>query len=176
MRVFAIGVGLLASAFSPLLVTLVLLTRPLPSIGWNIGLAAVFALPVLLLVLMLVAARRLPAERVDVRTATPRDVDLLSFIASYLVPIAIALFAPDPARLIAMVVLLVLLAVVYVGAELYYLNPLLACAGFRLYQVVDDSSGATVAVLTRRRGVPNGGTVNGQLVAPGVYIELGSSR
>jgi hypothetical protein len=176
MRVAAIGLGLLASAFSPLLVALALVVQPLPGLVWNVVLAVIFALPVGLLVLVLVAARSLPPERVEVRSATPRDIDVIAFMASYLVPIAIALFAVDLPRLIAMVVLLVLLAVVYVGAELFYLNPLLACFGFRLYQVVDDTTGIAVAVLTRRRGLAAGGAVDGQLIAPNLYIELGSRR
>lgn len=176
MRITAIGFGLLASAFSPLLVALTLLVQPLPGPWWNAALALLFALPIALLTLVLRAVGTLPPERVAVRSATPKDVDLIAFMASYLVPIAVALFALDLPRLIAMAVLLLLLVVVYLGAELYYLNPLLACFGFRLYHVVDDGSGVTVAVLTRRRGLAAGGVVNGQLLAPGIYIELGSRR
>jgi hypothetical protein len=176
VRVSTIGLGLLASAFAPLLVVLALVIQPLPGLGPNIALAVVFAAPVALLALVLTAARGLPSERVDVRTATPRDIDLIAFLASYLVPIAVGLFAFDVARLVAMIVLLVLLAVVYVGAELFYLNPILACLGYRLYQVVDDASGVSVVVLTRRRGLAAGGRVDGQLIAPNLYIELGSVR
>jgi MFS family permease len=171
-----IGAGLLASAFSPLLVALALLVQPLPGLGWNILLAAVLALPTVLLGLVLRAASTLPPERVTARTATPRDIDTIGLVASYLAPIAIALFAPDAPRLVAMAIMLVLLMVVYVGAELFYLNPLLACCGFRLYQVIDDQTGVTVAVLTRRRGLGAGGVVDGQLIAPNTYIELGSKR
>ena len=126
--------------------------------------------------LVVAAARRLPDERIQVRSSTPRDVDVLSFMGSYLVPIAVALFTPDPQRLVAMVVLLALLVAVYVGAELYWLNPLLAVAGFRIHQVVDDDSGSTVTVLTRRRSVPAGGRVDARQLAGGVMIELGSKR
>ena len=175
-RRFWVGAGLLASAFSPLLVALVLVLRPFDALWQNIVLAVVLALPAVLPVVVLAAARRLPDERIQVRTSTPRDVDVLAFMGSYLVPIAVALFTPDPQRLVAMVVLLALLVAVYVGAELYWLNPLLAVAGYRIHQVVDDDSGATVTVLTRRRSVPAGGRVDGRLIAGGVLIELGSRR
>ena len=75
-----------------------------------------------------------------------------------------------------MVVLLALLVAVYVGAELYWLNPLLAVAGYRIHQVVDYDSGATVTVLSRRRSIPAGGRVDGRPLAGGVMIELGSRR
>ncbi len=176
MRVTAIGIGLLASAFSPLLVALALLVQPLPGVGLNIILAVVLALPILLLGLVLRATGTLPPERIFARAAAPRDIDTIALVASYLAPIAIALFAVDLPRLVAMAIMLVLLMVVYVGAELFYLNPLLACCGFRLYQVVDDATGVTVAVLTRRRGLGAGGVINGQLIAPNTYIELGSRR
>jgi hypothetical protein len=175
MRITALGVGLLASAFSPLLVALVLVAQPLPGVWWNIALAVAAALPMLLLVAVIAAARSIPAERLDVRTATPRDVDVLSFMGSYLVPIAIALFAPDSLRLAAMVLLLLLLVLVYLNAELYYLNPLLAAAGFRVFQVVDES-GTSVSLLTRRRAVPNASHLDARLIAPSIYLELGSSR
>jgi hypothetical protein len=176
MRIAAIGTGLLASAFSPLLVALTLLVHPLPGLGWNLLLAAVFAAPIVLLGLVLRATATLAPQRVMARASVPRDIDTIAFVASYLAPIAIALFAADAPRLVAMAIMLVLLMVVYVGAELFYLNPLLACCGFRLYQVVDDQSGVSVAVLTRRRGLGAGGVVNGQLIAPNTYIELGSRR
>ncbi len=176
MRVTAIGIGLLASAFSPLLVALALLVQPLPGVGPNIILAVVLALPMLLLGLVLRATGTLPPERIFARAAAPRDIDTIALVASYLAPIAIALFAVDLPRLVAMAIMLVLLMVVYVGAELFYLNPLLACCGFRLYQVVNDDTGVTVAVLTRRRGLGAGGVINGQLIAPNTYIELGSRR
>lgn len=176
MRIAVIGVGLLASAFSPLLVALALIVQPLPEPGWNIALAVLCALPVGLLFGVLAAARTLPPERIELSSAVPRDVDTLNLVASYLVPVAVAVFARGTLELVAMVVLLTLLIVVYVGAELFYLNPLLACLGFRLYQVVDEATGATVAVLTRRRGLGAGGEVNGQLIGPSTYIELGSRR
>lgn len=173
---FLLGLGLLASAFSPLLVTLVLVLRPFAELWQNLVLAGALALPMLVLALVLAAARRLPDERIQVRSSTPRDSDVLSFMGSSLVPIAVALFTPDDQRLVAMALLLVLLVAVYVGAELYWLNPLLSVAGFRIHQVVNDENGETVVVLTRRRSVPAGGRVDGRPIAGGVIIELGSRR
>lgn len=185
LRKFWVGAGLLASAFSPLLVALVLVIRPLPELWQNVVVALVVALPALLPLAIVLAARHLPNERVTMRSATPKDSDVLAFIGSYLVPIAVAIFTPDPARLIAMAVLLLVLVAVYVGAELYWLNPLLTIAGFRIYQVVDDDNGSTLVLLTRRRKLATtamvGGTqtalhVDGKPLAAGVLIELGTKR
>lgn len=172
MRIPAIGFGLLASAFSPLLVVLVLVAQPLPGWWWNAALAVLFALPVLLLVAVASASKTLPVTRVEFTTSTPRDIDVVSFMASFVVPIAIALFAPDPLRWVAMLVLLVILVAIYLGAQLYYLNPLLALAGFRLYQVV-DTGGTTVWVLTRRRTLPHPGSIDARRIAGTVYLEIG---
>lgn len=156
MRSFGIGLGLLASAFSPLLVALVLVTRPLPGWWWDAALALLFALPVLLLLSVRRAIASLGGAPLDVRTATPRDSDVLTFIASYLVPIAIVFFVvPDLPRIAAMLVLLTLLIAVYVRAELFWLNPFLPLAGFRVYQVVTEG-GTTVMLVTRRREIVNG--------------------
>jgi hypothetical protein len=169
-----VGLGLLASAFSPLLVALALVVQPLPDLWWNVALAVVLALPALLFVLVLRAARGLATKRITAQSATPRDIDLVAFVASYLAPIAIALFASDLPRLVGMLVLLALLVLVYLRAGLYWLNPLFAIAGYRIYQVVEERSGITWTVLTRRRTLPTGGTAEGQVIAHGVIIELGS--
>jgi hypothetical protein len=169
-----VGFGLLASAFSPLLIALTLVVRPLPELGWNIALAALFALPALLFALVLQAAKGLAAKRITVASSTPKDIDLVTFVSSYLAPIAIALFATDLPRLIGMLVLLAILLVVYVRSGLFALNPLFAVAGYRLYQVVEQRSGITWWVLTRRRTLPAGGVADGVRIAESVIIELGS--
>src|SRR5689334_2817137 len=107
--------GLLLSAFSPLLVALVLVAQPLPALWANVVLAVVAALPLLVPVLVLAAASALPTERLEVRSSSPRDADLLSFMGSSILPIAIALFTPDPLRLVAMGVMLIVLVAVYLG-------------------------------------------------------------
>ena len=169
-----VGFGLLASAFSPLLVALTLVVRPLPGLWWNIALAVLFALPALLFVLVLQAAKGLAPKRITAARSTPKDIDLVAFVSSYLAPIAIALFATDVPRLVGMAVLLAILLVVYVRSGLYWLNPLFAIAGYRLYSVVEERSGITWSVLTRRRTLPEGGNADGIRIADGVLIELGS--
>ncbi len=77
-------------------------------------------------------------------------------------------------RLVGMLVLLAVLVLVYLRAGLYWLNPLFAIAGYRIYQVVEERSGITWTVLTRRRTLPTGGTADGNVIAHGVIIELGS--
>jgi hypothetical protein len=175
MRISGIGFGLLASAFSPLLVALVLVSQPLPNPWWNAALAVLLALPALFLFAVFRAAASLQTNRLTLVQTTPKDVDVVSFLSSYLVPIAIALFSADAQRWMAMAVLLVILVIVYVSAELYFLNPLLACAGYRLYQVVDDA-GNTVALLTRRRQLPRESVVDARRIATSIYLELGSRR
>lgn len=168
------GAGLLASAFSPVLVALVLVVQPLPDLWWNVGLALLLALPALLFALVLRAARGLATKRITAQSSTPRDIDLVSFVGSYLAPIAIALFASDVPRLVGMLVLLAVLVLVYLRAGLYWLNPLFAIAGFHLHQVVEDRSGITWMVVSRRRTLPAGSPAEGQVLARGVIIELGS--
>lgn len=173
MRRFWIGVGLLASAFSPLLVALVLVLRPLPS-PWWIVLAAGLALPVLLLPAVWAALRRIGGGPLDVKAASPRDDAVLSFLASYLIPIAVVFFGPpDHPRLVAMLVLLAVLVAVYVRAELYWLNPFLSVAGLRVYSVTTEGGGSVILV-TRRREVFAGTRLTDVLeFSPGIRVELG---
>jgi hypothetical protein len=173
MRRFWIGVGLLASAFSPLLVALALVLRPLPS-PWWIVLAVAFALPVLLLPAVWRSLRRLGGAPLDVRSVASRDDAVLGFLASYLIPIVVVFFGPpDPPRLVAMLVLLAVLVAVYVRAELYWLNPFLSVAGFRVYSVTTEGGGSVILVTRRRELFAGERLVDVREFSPGIRVEVG---
>jgi hypothetical protein len=78
-----------------------------------------------------------------------RDGDVLAYIATYLVPFA-AVTATTARERGALGLFVVLIAVLYVRSELFYINPLLALVGYRMFQVTTPA-GASVVLLTRRR-------------------------
>ena len=155
MRTTWVGVGLFASAFSPVLVVLALVTTPFELPAANVAFAIVCALPALLIGVTLAGAARLQDNRVRFTKIRRTDRDVLSFMASFVLPIATAFFALDAARWAATGLLLLLLVVVYVRAQLFQLNPVLAVLGFRIYEL-ESEEGRIVTVLSRRRSLPLG--------------------
>ncbi len=162
---------MLASAFSPLLAVMVLLAA-LGGEPWLTGLLMVVALaPIGVLVLVLRALGRVQVTRLRTTRVRARDLDVLGFVSSYVLPVAVALFAGETREDVASLLLLGLLAVVYVRAGLYHLNPALTLLGYRLYEVEQDN-GAAVMVLTRERHLPQRGDLDARRLADGVLIQL----
>ena len=166
---FLVSIGLLASAFSPLTVTMALVVSPFPTAWLNWVLAVVLALPVLLIPLVIRTARKLgPMDFVPAKVRR-RDADNLSLISSFILPISLALFAPDPTRTPASVVVLALLIVVYWRAGLQYLNPVLLVFGYHLYSV-EQKNGTETFVLTRASFVSQTEGFRAYSIAPHIYV------
>lgn len=165
-----VGAGLLASAFAPLIGLIAILKMSaLGWVSWAILAGCLLSLVLLWLVLRGVAQLQpRPVESVEVRRA---DESVLGFTSSYIVPVVVALFSDDIASLVATIALVLLLVFIYVRAGLYHLNPTLAVAGFRLYQVT--AAGGTVSmVLSRSRHIPQQGVVECRYLGDDVAIQL----
>ena len=172
MRIWGVGAALLASAFAPLLVVLALVQQPFGGGPGDAVLVVGCALLLLVPAGVLRALRTVQQVTVTSVAVRRRDADVLAFVGSYLVPVAIASFAGDDrGRLAGIGVLLLVLAVVYVRGQLFHLNPVLAMMGYGLYEVTRDSE-EVVMVLTRRRHVPQRGELRGVRLADGVLVEL----
>lgn len=163
--------ALLASAFSPLLAVMVLVVR-LGGDGWlTVALMLVALAPVGVLALVLRALGRVQVTRLRTRRIRSRDQDVLGFVSAYVLPVAAALFAGDTSGDLASLLLLALVALVYVRAGLYHLNPSLTLLGYRLYEVEQDN-GVEVMVLTRDRHLAQHGELDARRLADGVLIQL----
>jgi hypothetical protein len=136
------------SSYSPLIAVFALLDtfgRGTPSIVC----AALAVLGVALLPLLWLTNRRTSAQPLTIAKASPRDGDVLAYIASYLVPFA-STAAHTVHEKIAIAIFIGLIGVLYVRTEMFYVNPLLALAGFRVY-AVETPRGTPVVLLCRRR-------------------------
>ncbi|UNX54033.1 hypothetical protein MF406_13920 [Georgenia sp. TF02-10] len=166
------GVGLLASAFAPLVAVLALVRmNQLGWAGWVILGTCLVA--VLFLALVLASVAKIQERTVVSTSVRHADERVLAFTSSYLVPVVVAAFAPpEVATLVATLVLLALMVVIYVRASLYHLNPTLAVIGFRLYEVTTEN-GTIVMLLTRRRHIPQRGSVRGRYLSENIAVQWG---
>ena len=138
--------------------------------GWPTTACIVLAIlgPVLVTVVFL-SAKRLAPQALRVESAQARDGDALAYIATYLVPFA-AITATTLRERVALGLFIVLIAVLYVRSQLFYVNPLLALVGYRLFQVSTPGA-ASVVLLSSRPFLPSGVTINTRRLSDYVYWE-----
>lgn len=118
--------------------------------GWPTRVCAgLAALGIVLPIGVFAVARRLAPQTLHVASAQVRDGDALAYIATYLVPFA-AVTATTTRERAALALFVLLIAVLYVRSELFYINPLLALVGYRLFQVTTPA-GASVVLISKRR-------------------------
>jgi hypothetical protein len=159
---------LFASSFSPLFVVFGLLESF--GAGWpSIVCYVVAAASVVGLSLLLKAARRLAVTPVTVVRARQRDSDAIAYVATYVVPFA-TLGVADWRSRAALLLFLALIAILYIRAHLFYVNPLLSIVGYRLFEV-ETGSDQLLLVVTRRPFLASGAELDVRTLSDYVYLE-----
>lgn len=96
--------------------------------------------------------RKAAPQALKIKSARPRDGDVLAYVASYLVPFA-SVSASTTRQQVAVGIFIALIAVLYVRTQLFYVNPILALVGYRIYEV-DTPGGTPLMLICRRRFIP----------------------
>lgn len=141
---------LFLSSYSPLFGVFALLDtfgRGWPSlVCLGVAILGLFGVVALFLV-----DRGTAAHPLEVASASPRDSDVMAYVVSYLVPFA-DFDASSVRQKLAVILFVGLVAILYVRLQLFYVNPLLALIGYRVYQAT-TVGGNSIALLSRRRFV-----------------------
>ena len=159
---------LFLSSYSPLLAVFALLNtfgEGVPSIVC----AALAVVGAASLPLLFALNRSTAAQQVRIATATPRDGEVLAYIASYLVPFA-SIAAQTIRERIAVGIFIGLIAVLYVRTEMFYVNPLLALAGIRVF-AVQTPAGTPIVLLCRRRFIQPNSSITARRFSDYVWME-----
>ena len=163
--------GLFVSSYAPLFAVFALLGTF--GKGWpTVACVVLAALGTATSAGVLVGAKKLAVQTLRVGGARARDGDTLAYIATYLVPFA-ATSATTARERAAIVVFFVLMAVLYVRSELFYVNPLFALAGYRLFEV-DSPNGGSLVLLSPRRFLGPETSVTARRLSDYVYWEARS--
>lgn len=161
--------ALFLSSYAPLLAVFALLDTF--GRGWPTIVCWVFAaIGSVVPWLLLAATRKVHPQAVKVGNARSRTGDVLAYVATYLVPFA-AMSASTAREREALGLFVLLVAVLYVRSEMFFVNPLLALFGFRLFDV-ETPSGTPVVVVCRRRFLPNGTDLKARRLGEYVYWEV----
>lgn len=159
---------LFLSSYSPLFAVFALLDtfgRGWPSITCVVAAAVGAAC----LPLLFVVDRATAPQALHVSDSNPRDSDVLAYVASYLVPFA-DFDTEDARQRVAVLLFVALIAVLYVRLQLFYVNPLLALVGYRVYQVT-SRGGTSVILLSRRSFMTPDSTVQAVRLSSYVWRE-----
>lgn len=160
-------VALFVSSFVPLLAVLVLLDSFRSRIV-NLLLVTVAVSSVVLLFLFLKLARSLNPSPMDVSSVARRDGDAMAYLMSYVVPF-LGLATSTPRERMALALFLLVVLALYVQADLFYVNPLLALAKYHILEI--EVQGKTVILLSKRRHLRSPVTVDVHLLGNGVALE-----
>lgn len=142
---------LFLSSYAPLFWILAYRNRDC-DIAWII-LTSTGALGALGLAGVMYTYRNAEGVPITVRRAKPRDTEVLSYIAGYLVPF-FGLDLSQPDDWVTLGAFLLVLGVVYVNSSLVLVNPLLSLARYRAWDIV-DSHDHEYLLVTRHVPTPN---------------------
>jgi hypothetical protein len=160
--------ALFLSSYAPLFAVFALLDSF--GRGWPTAFCWVLvAVGLVLPTVVFARARRLAPQPIRASDVQARDGDVFAYVATYLVPFA-AISATTTRERLALALFVLVLAVIYVRAELYYVNPLFALAGYRLFQV-SSASGASFVLLTKRSFIGSGQDIRARRLSDYVYWE-----
>ena len=163
-------ITLFLSSFAPLIAIFSLLNtfgRGAPSIVC----LAVAGISLVGLAVFMRLARALAPIDLTVGAVRKRDQDTIGYVVTYLLPF-VAIGATTWRLRTAVIVFVVVVGVLYVRAHLFYVNPVLALVGFRLFEV--EIVGAPSAILmTRQHHLPAGSALRVRALSNTVLLEVG---
>ncbi len=169
MPSLAIRSMLFVSSYFPLaLIFFVLFLREQPV--WAIAALALGSLGLIILLLFFLRfAPRLGAFQEKVTGMQRRDGDVMSYIASYLIPF-VALPFGGWQQGVALLLFFIVLGIVYVNSNLIHVNPMLNLMGYHLYEITVENSQVPHALITRHR-VALGETLHLIDIGDGIFLE-----
>lgn len=138
-----------ASSYAPLLVIFWLLNS-FNSTWLGILCLVVAAAGCIGLVLVMATSARISPVSTTLQDVRERDSDALSYVVTYLVPF-VGATAETTRERVAYLLLFAVLAILYIRASLFYVNPLLNLSGYHLHEAT--RSGRVVVLISRHRVV-----------------------
>jgi hypothetical protein len=150
-------ISLFLSSYAPLFALMAFQSRHSTVDFWLLIAACVVGL-VGLGIVMTALSRSSDAVSIEIATIFPKDNEVVSYIATYLLPF-LGVDLSDTDSAIVFWSFMLILCVVYINSSMIFVNPLLSILGYRTFDVV-DLQGNRYAVLTRRIDLEPGMTTS----------------
>src|SRR2546423_103348 len=101
------------------------------------------------LIVVMLSKRSDTGTEIEVAHSTPKDGDVLAYIATYLVPfLSVNLTKTDDVVLFSG--FLLVLMIVYINSNMLFVNPLLSIAGYHSFTITDPD-GHEYSLIARRK-------------------------
>jgi len=117
-----------------------------------------------------VFARRKPVFHEKVTGFQRRDGDIMSYIASYLIPF-VTFSLVGWQQIATLGVFILVLSVLYVTSNMIYINPVLSFIGYHLYEVTLENSELSHYLITRHK-VVRGRTICVVRIGEEAFLEV----
>lgn len=151
---------LFGSSYTPFFLILLLRetqwSRDLPHfrLPWFAGvLVAVILISNGILVYLMRRASKINADCTgSIETTRSRSGESLNYIATYIIPF---LAFETPEDLLSLLVLMIVVGTLYVSSDLFYTNPMLAVAGYQVYEVTLKGQGDPLVLISDSRPRPD---------------------
>jgi hypothetical protein len=110
------------------------------------------------LIVVMVALHSEAGVDVVVKRAIPKDGEVLSYVAAYLVPF-LGVDLTKTNDVVLFCGFLVVLCIVYINSNMLFVNPILSLAGFHTFEITDAKENV-FTVLTRQRDFTDGARIS----------------
>lgn len=95
-------------------------------------------LPNVMLFLLISRCKKYGSYQITVTRIASKNSDVLNYIATYLIPF-VSFNTDKLSDLISFIVLMLVLTIVYVNANIFFINPILNLFGYHVYQINENS-------------------------------------
>lgn len=117
---------------------------------------------------MLHHTKRLAPQELKIRTTKSRDGDVITYIVTYILPFTLT--NPQNGReKLTLILLIALICFLYIKSQLFYINPILALIGYRLFQITTERS--TSILITQKGFIATPATLNVYRLSNFIYLE-----
>jgi len=116
--------------------------------------------------------RQLAPHQVRVSESQSRDVELIGYILTYLLPFLDISFS-EFTSLVPLGLFILVIAVLYINSNMIHVNPILNLLGYHILEIHSED-GKTSALICRRRYIRAGTTLNVASLGDYVLLESGT--
>jgi hypothetical protein len=111
-----------------------------------------------------------PPREFVVKTRQNITNEYILYVVTYIFPF-ISDKILDLSNIFSLLILILTLGILYIGANLYYVNPTLSVLGFKLYRIT-DKFGNDIILLSKKSSIPENTTIKINDFSENVYIHI----
>jgi hypothetical protein len=104
-----------------------------------------------------------------IKTKINMTNEYILYVITYIFPF-ISEDIIDLSNLFSLVIVIITLGILYIGANLYYVNPTLSILGYKLYRITDDSDNELV-LLSKMSAIPQNKSIMINEINENIYIQ-----